>query len=179
MNQIAHITPSQRAWHEAAKAREANRQRAARRIKARQPLALPPPEPPCEKRIVFIGPDNFNAHISAWNTWQREQADMAGSPMRCYIKDRAIQLMSTYAQVARGGRSRVEVNPRHLIIWEIRTKNPHMSYPEIGALFDLDHTSVLHAERRIQTIVDEGRLEQFIKDHIALVKRGGRRRARK
>ena len=48
---------------------------------------------------------------------------------------------------------------RHIVIWEIKTLTS-WSLPQIGRyLGGFDHTSVLHAVRRIQKMMDEGKLK--------------------
>lgn len=116
------------------------------------------PDAPRERVIVFIGPDNFNAHISAWKTWQREQADTMGSPLRCYIRDRATELGYTYADIVGHSRKIPLVAVRHRIMWEIKAQvDPSITLPELGRLFRRDHTSTLWAVRKIQKIVDNSK----------------------
>ncbi|MBN7804886.1 hypothetical protein JZX86_05845 [Agrobacterium rosae] len=109
------------------------------------------PEPPREKVIVFIGYDHFNAHVSAWKTWQREQADVVGSPLRCYIRQRAIEHGYTFAEIVGPSRNFKLVAVRHRIMWEVKTQvKPTITFPELGRLFgNRDHTSALWAVRKI------------------------------
>ena len=50
-------------------------------------------------------------------------------------------------------RSRNIVNARSVVAFILRN-NTSMSLPEIGTLINRDHTSVIHAVRRIKTLVD-------------------------
>lgn len=48
------------------------------------------------------------------------------------------------------GRSRLVniVRARHEAIWLVKSHRPWMSLPEIGRIFNIDHTTVLHAIRK-------------------------------
>lgn len=50
-------------------------------------------------------------------------------------------------------RSRNIVNARSVVAFILRN-NTSMSLPEIGTLINRDHSSVIHAVRRIKTLVD-------------------------
>ncbi|WP_320196239.1 helix-turn-helix domain-containing protein [Agrobacterium rosae] len=115
------------------------------------------PGPHLEKVIVFIGYDHFNAHVSAWKTWQREQADVVGSPLRCYIRQRAIEHGYTFAEIVGPSRNFKLVAVRHRIMWEVKTRvKPTITFPELGRLFGgRDHTSALWAVNKVQKIEDE------------------------
>lgn len=119
--------------------------------------AVQTPEPPREKVIVFIGYDHFNAHVSAWKTWQREQADVMGSPLRCYIRQRAIEHGYTFAEIVGPSRNFKLVAVRHRIMWEVKTQvKPTITFPELGRLFGgRDHTSALFAYRKMEAIEAE------------------------
>lgn len=179
MNHHVTLTPSQRAWHEAAKAREADRALKARRLALRVQgervseamITRAKRSPTWSKE-----PSNFDAHVWAWRAWIREQVDIAGSPTRTYIRKRALDFGLSYAQMADGRRFQHIVPVKHLIIWEIKTQiDPDISFPELGRHFGgLDHTSVLYAVRKIQAMVDNGTLEA----HLAKWHRGiGKARA--
>ncbi len=185
MNTHATLTPSQLAFHQAAKERAWRKIQAARRNMRRiEPTPLPAPVRAYVEPIVYpvmnepewaVAKTRFDDHITAWRQWKRRQINIAASPIRFYIKRRSIELLSTYDAVMSRSRKHIVVDPRHLIMWEIKTKiKPGMSYPEVGRIFGLDHTSALHACRRIQKIVDEGRLEAFVAEHIQRVRFGPR-----
>lgn len=51
------------------------------------------------------------------------------------------------------------VFPRHVAMWICRTARPDRSLPDIGRRFGgRDHTTVLHAIRKIDRLIDEGSL---------------------
>lgn len=167
MNHHVTLTPSQRAWHEAAKAREADRVLKARRLALRvQSESVSSPAFVRANRSPTWSkePSHFDAHVWAWRAWIREQVDIAGSPTRTYIRKRALDFRLSYAQMADCRRFKHVVIVKHLIMWEIKTHlDPDMSYPELGRHFGgLDHTSVLYAVRKIQAMVDKGTLESAL-----------------
>lgn len=168
MNHHVTLTPSQRAWHEAAKAREADRAKKARRLALRTSsdfvssapiVTRPKPSPTWLKN-----PSHFDAHVWCWRAWIREQVDIAASPTRTYIRKRALDFGLSYAQMADRRRFQHIVPVKHLIMWEIKTQiDPEMSYPDLGRHFGgLDHTSVLYAVRKIQAMVDKGTLDAHL-----------------
>lgn len=90
----------------------------------------------------------FDAHVKQW----RYLSGQENITCRAYIKIRAAEFGMTFEDIIGPKRSRKYVEPRHLIMWEVKTKlRPEMSYPELGRLFGgRDHTSALWAVRRIQ-----------------------------
>ncbi len=188
MNQLAPITPSQLNWHQAAKERELRKIKAAQQNARRaRPMPLAAPVRTYVEPIVYpimqepawsVSKTRFDDHVTAWMRYKKEQDDIAASPMRAHIKKRALELLSTYDDTVSHSRRRIDVVPRHITMWEIKTfVKPNASLPEIGAIYGLDHTSVLHGIRRIQAIVDAGKLDEFIAEHMDLVlSTKGRRR---
>ncbi|NSY48472.1 helix-turn-helix domain-containing protein [Agrobacterium tumefaciens] len=167
MNHHVTLTPSQRAWHEAAKAREADRVRKAMRLKAHDELGdktviyidakeKPKPiRPPLSRQLSHMAIPEwkrreilFDAHVKQW----RYLSGQENITCRAYIKMRAAELGFTFEEITGPKRARKYVEPRHLIMWEVKTKlRPEISYPELGRLFGgRDHTSALWAVRRIQ-----------------------------
>lgn len=177
MNQIAHITPSQRAWHEAAKAREANRQRAARRIKARQPLALPPPEPKPLPRLVQaipvdkVIPLHFNTFKLIRMTWGGEYSADAGGSTLIAMERSMIEIALhwlkrfpgvTVSDIKSGSRKRRVVLPRQVVWHAIKTERD-LSFPQVGLwMGGRDHTTGLHSCNKVQAMIDAGTLEAEI-----------------
>ncbi len=124
---------------------------------------------------VTVAAHRYDAHVMDFRRWQKEIIDAAAQPIRAYIKKRAGELGVTYDAVISRSRKHIDVVPRHLTIWEVKTYiRPDLSLPAIGRIYGIDHTSALHACQRIQKIVDDGKLDDFIADHMDLVKRGPR-----
>lgn len=99
----------------------------------------------------------FSAHVRAFYAFNGE---VGKSPIRKFIAFRALDLDTTFSKVMLKTRKKDTVLIRHIIMYEIKTiVAPSMSYPEIGRLFDQDHTSVMHAVRRIQNLVDRGEVQ--------------------
>jgi hypothetical protein len=94
---------------------------------------------------------HFNHHETAWKFWKIETLAANGSPLKAYIRRRALEMGFTYAEVIGPSRKVKLVEARHQIIWEIkRVVKPDVSYPELGRLFGgRDHTTTLHAVRRV------------------------------
>lgn len=185
MNQHVTLTPSQIALHQAAKERAWRKIEAAKQNTRRAlPEQLPAPVRTYVEPIVYpimqepawtVSKTRFDDHVTAWIRWRKEQDDIAASPMRAHIKKRALELLSTYDDTVSHSRRRIDVVPRHITMWEIKTfVKPNASLPEIGAIYGLDHTSVLHGVRRIQAIVDAGKLDEFVAEHMDRAMRGPR-----
>lgn len=87
----------------------------------------------------------FNAHVKAW----REHLLATNSPAEKYIRRRAKQLGFTHKQIVAHNRAHEIIPARHQLMWEVK-QYFHMSYPQVGALFDRDHTSVIHAVKKFQ-----------------------------
>jgi len=71
------------------------------------------------------------------------------------------------------GATRVKayIIPRHLAMWEVKRQRPDMSIPAVGRWFgDRDHTTVIHACRKIDRMKEEGELDWYFeaKERIGL-----------
>ena len=51
------------------------------------------------------------------------------------------------------GRSFAHARPRHIAMWLCRHLRPDLSYPQIAHRFDRDHTTVMYAVRRMDTVM--------------------------
>lgn len=112
------------------------------------PIEIEPPKPipvrplpPTWKRVEIT----FSAHVDAYNIHLAEQA----SP-RSYIKRRAIELGTAYRHVVGDSRHLPIIPIRHLLMWETKQQYPLMSLVQIGKLFNRDHSTVIHAVRKIE-----------------------------
>ncbi|MEN0115418.1 MAG: helix-turn-helix domain-containing protein [Agrobacterium cavarae] len=124
---------------------------------------------------VTVAAHRYDAHVIDFRRWQKEIINGAAQPIRAYIKKRAVELLRTYDDVISRSRKHIDVVPRHLTIWEVKTYiRPDLSLPAIGRIYGLDHTSALNACQRIQKIVDDGKLDEFIAKHMVLVRKGPR-----
>jgi len=86
--------------------------------------------------------------------------------------DKIITIISDYFKIARcnlGIRSRnmLFVMPRHLAIYFIR-ENTNLSYREIGAYFNRDHATVIHAIKSVNNQVETDRYYKDVFDEIEL-----------
>lgn len=103
---------------------------------------------------------HFNHHETTWERWKEEVLATNGSPIRAYVRRRAEELGIPFADLVGPRQSRRYARPRQLVMWEIKTiVKPHISLPEIGRIFGgRDHTTVLHAVRKIQGMKERGEI---------------------
>lgn len=95
-----------------------------------------------------------DAHVLAYYAWRIEGH---GSPCKAYIMRRSTELGFSYAEVTGSRCTKEVIRARHTIMWEIkRTQKPGMSYPELGRLFGRDHTSVIHAVKKMDAVMGWG-----------------------
>lgn len=140
------LTPSQRLWMEAHKARRAEWER-----KAHQPALAPPANQNKRVRVIMRlpTPDQYPALT----------IDPADITRRQYARKRSIELGFTLDQIRTGGRQHDLVKAKHLIIWEIKTRWPHSSWHEIADVVGLkDHSTCFYVFQKIQAMKDEGKL---------------------
>lgn len=109
-------------------------------------------ETPIIRLIVHVR--SFDEHVKAYRILQKDLEKVGHHRLRKYILHRAHELGVTYSQIIGAGRKREVVAARQLVMWEIKTIiKPEASYPEVGRLFgDRDHTTVLHAVRRVEAM---------------------------
>lgn len=189
MNHHVTLTPSQRAWHEAAKAREADRVRKAMRLKsiapAPKPIEMPKP------RLVQVAPEgqiiplHFTTFKSLCIAWVGEYCPYAGGSVEI-ARDRsmteiAMELLKRFpgvsmAEVKGVSRARRIVFPRQVIIHAIKMERPNLSFPQVGNwMGHRDHTTALHSYNKIQAMIDNGTFEAEMENWQAL--HGGKARA--
>jgi len=81
-----------------------------------------------------------------------EQAFLAGRSApepKHIIMEVAIAHGVSYDDILGRSRARHLVAARHEAIYEVRKRRPHLSLPQIGRIFKRDHTTILHALRRM------------------------------
>jgi hypothetical protein len=116
------------------------------------------PKPPTALAAVIRKPRVWrpdiphDEHVKAWRRWRSS----LGSPIRNYIVSRCDDFGVTYEEIIGPSRERRLVIPRHMIMWEIKTKlRPDISLPELGRMFGgRDHTSLLYSIRKINNLMD-------------------------
>lgn len=98
---------------------------------------------------------DFDLHVLQY---QARMRNIACSPTMVYIQDRCRELGVSYADIIVPCRRREFVRPRQLIMSELRHKF-NLSFPKIGSLFGgLDHTTVIAALRRVETLKARGEI---------------------
>lgn len=101
----------------------------------------------------------FDAHEIDRREWFREGRKLASSPTRLYIRDRAADLGFKFKAITGPSRAVTITLCRHVIIWEVKKLvSPTISLPELGRIFKRDHTTILHAIRRIDQLKQLGKL---------------------
>lgn len=124
------------------------------------PVLLPSPQMPAPPRNTNLLPywmvyeTTFDAHVHTWLAWQ------ALHHRNCsrYIKSRAAELGFSFRVLRSKDRHRNVVAARQLLMWEVRTIF-NKTFPEVGRLFGgRDHTTALHAVRKIDRLKAEGKL---------------------
>jgi hypothetical protein len=165
MNMHQPITPSQAAFHEAAKARAMRKLEAAKKLTEPKTIAYFDDAPKLSAApasrvaikqkhlVVDRQPEwktkaiSFDAHIKQWLL---ENGELQLS-CKEYIRLRAVELAIDYETLIGPNRGRAVVAARHLVMWEVKTfVKPHMSFPELGRVFGgRDHTSALFAVTKI------------------------------
>lgn len=103
---------------------------------------------------------HFDEHVTAWRDWNLKLNRFFGSPLKTYVLQRSGELGQTYDDVVGISRVKEIAYVRQIIMWEIKHWiKPEASLPEIGRLFGgRDHTTVLHALRKIDAIKAKGGL---------------------
>lgn len=113
------------------------------------------PEPAVKSFAIWQRSEtHFDAHVIAYREWLAGN----GSPAKRHIRDRAVELGFTYADMMGHDRRYPVVAARQLIMWEIKTIFGK-TFPEIGRLFNgRDHTTIIWAVRKIERMKAEGKI---------------------
>lgn len=130
-------------------AAEMERAYAARRARLMAPAHRPqkPREAPPAVVVTYRDQEPKDAHILAYAAWKLEQ----GSPCKSHIKRRCEEMGIPYADVVGSSRFRRYAYARQLLMWEIKTiVKPTIAWPELGRLFNRDHSTAIHAFRKIE-----------------------------
>ncbi len=127
---------------------------------APKPVELHVPEIPAPRRVsphlpYWMGCNTeFDAHVQAWRAWRGVHERNSS----LYVRNRAAELGFTFDKIRSQDRHRKVVAARQLLMYEVK-KLFDRSYPEIGRLFGgRDHTTVLHAVKKIKRLKAEGKI---------------------
>lgn len=108
-----------------------------------------------EARQTKPEPRAFDEHVK---DFYAHVVRFGGSPSKAYIFYRCQALMLPYVAVTGPTRIRHIVAARQLLMWEVKHKF-NLTLNEIARLFSgRDHTTVLHALRRVQAMIDAGEM---------------------
>lgn len=142
----AHIARRARLWEaKAAKPRPAaaNQEQMVIRV-------IKPSPPPLWKEKTT----HFDEHVKEWR-WKLAE-EQANRP-KAYLRRRCAEYEIPFPVMIGLGRRREIVGKRQLIMWEIH-REFGLSFPQIGRLFGgRDHTTALHAYRKIEAMTAEER----------------------
>lgn len=140
---IAHATPTQIALYRAHKDRQARLNASAvsdRPANHNKPV-----------RVIMRLPDPEHAPAMT--------IDPDAITRRKYARLRAVELGYTLDQIKAAGKRSKVIAAKHLIIWEIKTRWPGTSWPEIARIMGLaDHSTVHYAFHKIQGMKDRGEI---------------------
>jgi hypothetical protein len=113
-----------------------------------------PPKPPI--RMIYRDQNPKDAHVTAWRIWM---CRVTGSKCKHYVMLRAVELGFTYDEITSLDRHKAIVRARQLVMWELKTTvKPDISWMEIGRLFGRDHTTAMHAVRKISSLKARGEI---------------------
>lgn len=68
---------------------------------------------------------------------------------RALIREVAERHGCTYADIMRRDRHRQFVDARAAAIKAVREARPHLSFPQLGRIFGVDHTTIMHHLNRL------------------------------
>lgn len=143
------------------------------RIEVAKPISIhveKPADLPAPQRGTYpywkYGCTRFNQHMVDYREWQRQsEEDWEANPFshRSMLEITAEVLESfpgvTLADLKGDRKSRAIVMPRQIAIFRIKYERPELSFPVIGRFFGgRDHTTCLHAVKKIEKMVEEGLL---------------------
>lgn len=108
-----------------------------------------------KEQEMNAGARTFDEHVKDYRS---HIVRFGGAPAKAYVFYRCQELMLPYAGVT--GHTRIShiVTARQMLMWEVKRKF-NLAQTEIGRLFGRDHTTVLHAVRKVQTMIDSGRMK--------------------
>lgn len=109
-------------------------------------------------------------HMRAWML-HRASLNPVVTP-RDFVKTRCLELRVEFSVMTKPCRRREVTEAKHLVIFEIKQRYPELSYPQIGRMFSMDHTSVLHAVRKMKARLESDAGELAYLERKAKMKRG-------
>ncbi|MEZ2220748.1 helix-turn-helix domain-containing protein [Rhizobium sp. RCC_161_2] len=158
---------------EEAKARRKRFEIAGRLAKMRKSALLPAPKPAAEAFVTKKLPLweqinlNFDAHVVAYRvsmsissfslSGSARPASEWGGKVRRSIDSIVLEVLANYpgvsiANVQSSRRTRKVVKPRQEAMFEVFIQRPDLSLPMIGRWFRKDHTTIIHAVRKIEAM---------------------------
>lgn len=172
MNQHVTLTPSQLAFHQAAKERAMRKIEAARRngqAAVTKPIDQTVRAPEAEEDHAepdIIIPDDFETHATVRVSWfgeyctyPPEEPETAKHRTMAEIATEWLKLFPgvTMGEIKGAERARRIVFPRQVIMHAIKKERPDLSFPQVARwMGGRDHTTGLHAVNKIQAMIDNG-----------------------
>ena len=136
-----------------------------------EPAAIEVPDIPEPKQA--IDPD---AYVLAWqamlpsvnipDTIPVDSDDTYHPPRRRLVKEIITGILEesglTFNELIRKTRKRKIVEVRNAAIYAVRIERPDMSFPAIGKVFDMEHTSVMYAFRKMEAFHGDIEAQEFL-----------------
>lgn len=172
------LTPSQRLWIEAHKARRAAWERKAATVRQSQPvMMIAAPARPLEAKTQakfspqwLVFPTQFNAHVIAF---RRHQVDIDETAIKKTMKEICIEVLRDFPCVSLDviksrRRDREVVEARQMCMYEIKKQQPSRTTPEMAKFFCLNHTVVLHGITKMKAEIEghEESIERLARKRI-------------
>lgn len=102
------------------------------------------------------GARTFDEHVKDYRLFM---VRFGGSPARAYVYLRCQEMCLPYLAIVGPTRIRHIVVARQRLMWDVKHRF-NLSLNEIGRLFGgKDHSTVLHAVRRVQALIDAGTMQ--------------------
>ncbi|MHC2298170.1 helix-turn-helix domain-containing protein [Rhizobium mongolense] len=125
------------------------------------PRSKPDPKQPAKVIVLDLPPARCkmpkDAHVEAFRLWQWREAQKATS-VAYYLRTRCREMDISYKKLMTS-KLRPIVRNRQLLIWEVKQRFK-LSMPMIAKHFGgIDHTTVLHAIRKIEELKAAGEIE--------------------
>jgi len=140
----------------------------------------------------------FDAHVHDWQTMIRKSYDLAAEnhrlkselgmkddqllnddeefffhrkqPIREIIAACVAEYGVSWEKMKGKSRERKRVNAKHKTIHALHEARPDLSLPAIGRIFEMDHTSILFAIRKIKALNGDEKAREFVEKKTANMK---------
>lgn len=154
---------------------------------------------PRRKNMWEIFEMEFDAHVHDWQTMIRRSYDLAAEnhrlkselgikndkllnddeefffhrkqPIREIIAECVEKFGVPWEKMRSRTRSRTIVNAKHQTIHTLHEARPDLSLPAIGRIFEMEHTSILFAIRKVKALNGDEKAREFVEKKNANMKK--------